>query len=246
MLQQRLLAAGLCLGAVGAQAADLDTIQALGGLGGQQAFRSFSEDLGAALSYKALSPAEPLGVTGFDIGIEATNTNLENPALFRAVGWNEDYLPVPKLHIHKGLPLNIDVGAFYSAISDYKLWGAELKYAIIEGNTALPAVALRGTYTQLSGVEQLDLDTAGLELSVSKGLAMATPYIGAGVVRVNSTPKGTAAAPIPTGAGLREESFDLEKYFVGVNLNCGWVNIGLEGEVTGGATSYGLKLGLRF
>lgn len=246
MLQQRLLAAGLCLGAVGAQAADLDAIQALGGLGGQQAFRSFSEDLGAALSYKALSPAEPLGVTGFDIGIEATNTKLENPALFRAVGWNEDYLPVPKLHIQKGLPLNIDVGAFYSAISDYKLWGAELKYAIIEGNTALPAVALRGTYTKLSGVEQLDLDTAGLELSVSKGLAMATPYIGAGIVRVHSTPKGTAAAPIPAGAGLRDESFDLEKYFVGVNLNFALVNIGLEGDITGGATSYGVKLGLRF
>lgn len=246
MLQQRVLAVGLCLGAAGAQAADLDAIQALSGLGGQGAFRAFSEDLGAALSYKALSPAEPLGITGFDIGIEATNTNLENPALFRAVGWEEDYLPVPKLHIHKGLPFNIDVGAFYSAIEDYKLWGAELKYAIIEGNTALPAVALRGTYTQLSGVDQLDLDTAGLELSVSKGLAMATPYIGAGIVRVNSTPKGTAAAPIPTGAGFREESFDLEKYFVGVNLNFALLNIGLEGDITGDATSYGLKLGLRF
>lgn len=234
---------GVAGGVPGAYAADLDAIV---NLGTQSNFRLFSEDLGAALSYKALSPAEPLGTTGFDIGIEVTATELQNENLFRAVGYEESSLYVPKLHVHKGLPFGFDVGVLYSAFEDYSLLGGEVKYAIIKGNTALPAVAIRATYTNLSGLDQLDLETWGGELTVSKGFAMLTPYVGAGIVNVTSTPKERAAAPFPTGAGLREEEFDLEKYFVGVNINFGVVNFAIEGDKTGDATTYGAKFGLRF
>ena len=44
----------------------------------QTDFRLLSEDLGAALSYKAVIPATPLGLTGFDLGVEVTATQLEN------------------------------------------------------------------------------------------------------------------------------------------------------------------------
>ena len=51
----------MCVAASGVQAAnDLDNIGAL--LQGD--FRKLSEDLGASLSYKAVAPAEPLGITG--------------------------------------------------------------------------------------------------------------------------------------------------------------------------------------
>lgn len=223
-----------------AHAADIDLIQALG----QAEFRRFSEDLGAALSYKAMSPAEPLGITGFDVALEVTNTALENPAAFNnATSSSEsmDNLPLPKLHAHKGLPGGVDIGALYSEVENISLLGAELKYAILKGNTALPAVAIRGTYSKLSGVDQLDFETMGGELSVSKGFAMVTPYAGIGQVRVTSTPKQQAAV-----VGLREEKFTHDKIFLGVNVNLGLLNIGLEGDKTGDATSYGAKLGLRF
>ena len=42
----------------------------------QTEFRQLSEDLGSALSYKALTPAAPLGISGFDIGVEVTATKL--------------------------------------------------------------------------------------------------------------------------------------------------------------------------
>jgi hypothetical protein len=238
-MKRILVSVALAASSVAAQAAnDLDTLQLLG----QTEFRALSEDLGAALSYKALSPAEPLGITGFDIGVEVTATSVENSETFKKAtgGSSIDTLPNAKLHVHKGLPLNFDVGAFYSAVpnSNIKLVGAELRYAFIEGGVALPAVALRGTYSRLSGVDQLDLNTRGLELTASKGFAMFTPYAGVGKVWTTSTPNN-----VPL---LTEESFSQNKLFVGGNFNFGLTNIAIEGDKTGDATSYGLKLGFRW
>jgi len=204
----------------------------------QADFRAFSEELGAALSYKAVTPAEPLGVTGFDIGLEATSTKMEQ--LAKATGSTQTNLIVPKLHIHKGLPLNIDVGAFYSSVptTNIKLVGGELRYAILEGGVASPAVAIRGSMTKLSGVDQLAFATKGLDVSISKGFAMFTPYAGVGRVWVVSTPNG-----VPS---LTEETFQQSKFFVGGNLNFGVTNLAVEYDKTGAVQSYSAKLGFRF
>jgi len=219
-------------------ATDLD----LGGTTLQSDFRLLSEDLGAGLSYKALIPAEPLGVTGFDLGVSVTVVKLEHAAIFdNAVsGDAPDTLALPKVSIHKGLPFGFDIGASYAAVPDsnIKLWGAELRYAIVKGGTATPAVALRGSYSALEGVDQLKLTTTGVDLSVSKGFALFTPYAGIGRVWVRSTPDETT--------GLAPEDFDLNKVFVGLNLNLAVLNIAVEGDKTGDTTSYGIKFGWRF
>lgn len=235
---KRMIAAAMLAATPTAQAGgDIDTLGDLA----QAEFRLLSEDLGAALSYKALSPAEPLGITGFDIGIEATATAVEHSTLLdkASSGSGFDTLPIAKLHLHKGLPFNFDVGAFLSTAPDsnIRLIGAELRYAFLEGGVAMPAIALRGTYTRLSGVDQLDLDTRGLELTISKGFAMLTPYAGIGKVWTTSAPD---VAP------LAEEDFSQDKYYVGANLNFGLMNLAVEGDKTGDAASYGLKLGLRW
>jgi hypothetical protein len=217
---------------------DIDRIDLLN----QSEFRRLAEDLGSALSYKALSPAAPLGVTGFDVGIEVTATRLEHADLLdRATsGAAPSTVYVPKLHVHKGLPLGLDVGAFYGAVPDtnVKLAGAELRYALIAGGATTPALALRGTYTQLSGVDQLALDTTGLELTASKGFAVVTPYAGIGRVWVDAGPRNAG--------GLSAEDFGLAKYYVGANFNFALLNVALEADRTGDATTYGAKLGWRF
>jgi len=222
-----------------AQAASIDTIYFLV----QPQFRLLSEDLGAALSYKPLIPAEPLGITGFDLGIDVSATRLQNSAVFAlaASGETLDTLFLPRLHVHKGLPFGLDIGASYAAVPDsnIKLWGAEVRYAILKGGTATPALALRGSYSTLEGVSQLNFTTTGADLSISKGFAMFTPYAGIGKVWVRSTPD----ASITT---LVEESFNLNKLFVGVNMNLAVINIAIEGDKTGDATSYGIKFGWRF
>src|SRR4030067_3029558 len=73
----------------------------------QADFLKLSEDLGAALSYKAVIPATPLGLTGFDLGVEVTATQLQNrEARDRASSSTApDTLYVPRRHLHKGTPL---------------------------------------------------------------------------------------------------------------------------------------------
>ncbi len=232
-----LLASGVCA-AAGASAADINNLGALS----QAQFLAVSEDLGAALSYKPLVPAEPLGITGFDIGLAVTGTKLQSRAALQAAstGSVPATLPVPTLRVHKGLPFNIDLGVSYAAVpsSNIRLVGGELRWAVLAGSVATPAVALRASATSLSGVDQLKLNTTGLDVSISKGFAMLTPYAGIGTVRVKSDPKGIA--------GLRAESFSQGKVFAGLNVNLGLVNLAFEGDKTGDATSYGMKFGFRF
>jgi hypothetical protein len=208
----------------------------------QSEFRLLSEDLGAALSYKPLSPAEPLGITGFDIGVSVNATSLEHAAVLEKVTSSSapSTLVIPRIQAIKGLPLNIDIGASYAAVpgSNIRLIGIEAKYAILAGGVATPALAVRGSYTRLSGVDQLNFDTRGIDLSLSKGFAVATPYVGVGAVWVTSTPKN-----VPL---LTRETFRENKIFGGVNLNFALFNMAFEADRTGDATSYGVKAGLRF
>ena len=208
----------------------------------QPDFRLFSEDLGSALSYKPITPAEPTGVTGFDLGIEVTSTEMKNSQLWvKATGNSLDSMILPKLHIHKGLPFDIDVGAFYSAVpsTNIKLYGGELRYAILDGGMAVPAIAIRGAMSKLSGVDQLDLSTSSLDISISKGFAMFTPYAGVGTVWVTSKPDATTTT-------LLEEKFQQAKTFAGININFGITNIAIEYDKTGEAASTSAKIGFRF
>ncbi|HEX2493634.1 MAG TPA: hypothetical protein VHK24_07650 [Steroidobacter sp.] len=242
MHHRALAAAVLFVAAPLTQADDLDLGLLLGV---QDEFRLLSEDLGAALSYRPVAPGEPLGLLGFDVGIEATATDLENTNVFRLATQSRNapsYLVIPKLHVHKGLPWRFNVDAVYSAVpsSNIELVGGALGFSILEGGISMPALTLRASATKLSGVDDLDLDTQSIELTVSKGFAMVTPYAGIGRVEVTSEPKGYAALV------LREESFYLDKMYVGVNLNLGLLNLAVEGDKTGDANSYSAKFGFRF
>jgi len=232
----------LGLAAVLPQAASAGDLSALASLT-QAEFRTVSEDLGAAFSYKPVSPPTALGITGFDIGLEVTATDVSksSAALSRAGASSSsmDTLLVPKLHIHKGLPAGLDIGAFIANIPAIgaQLVGGELRYALIDGGTATPAVGIRGAITSLNGSSQLSLSTRSLDISVSKGFATITPYAGVGQVWVNST---------PNVAGLSNESFTQGKVFGGVNFNLGLINFALEADKTGNTSSWGLKMGWRW
>lgn len=215
---------------------------------GQANFKLLSEDFGSALSYKPVTPAEPLGITGFDIGVEATTTDISKSgtALDLATGGavKVTRLIIPKLHVAKGLPFGIDIAASMSSVpsTNIKLIGGELRYAIIKGGIAMPALAIRAAMTSMTGVDELAFNTRSLDISISKGFLMFTPYAGVGQVWVTSTPQGSAATP----GGLVEESFTQSKVFVGANLNLGLTNFALEGDTTGGTSSASLKIGFRW
>jgi hypothetical protein len=208
----------------------------------QQQFRLLSEDLGGALSYRPQTPTEPLGFPGFDLGLGVTSVKLKNTAIFRQASSEsvDSTLLLPTLRANVGLPLGFDIGALYASVpdSDIRYYGGEVRFAIVRGDSVTPAIGLRGSFTKMDGIDQLDLDTRGLDLSISKGFAFFTPYGGVGKVWVESTPRG-----VPS---LQKEDFSLNKVFAGVGFKLAIFNINLEADKTGDVKAYSLKLGLRF
>ena len=217
-------------------AADLDRIGTLS----QAEFELLAENLGAATHFRPIAPAEPLGVLGADVALETSYARIDPEPFERAGAELElDALLVPRLHAQKGLPLNLDVGALLAAAPELgaTLVGAELRLALVEGGVAVPAVSVRASYSRLQGVAALDADHWALELAVSKGLLMVTPYAGVGAVRTD--------AGAPETSSLDDVSVTQRKVFAGLNLNLG-VNVGAEIERTGEYTSYSAKVGIRF
>lgn len=214
---KRLLAVGaaLVVGLCAMEAAAQD-IRFVTGLA-QGEFRSLSKEAGAALAYKNVAPAAPLGITGFDVAIEASAIDIKKESSYWKSAFNNDapdYLIIPRLRVRKGLPFGIDVGAMYSYVPDsnVKIWGVELGKALLEGTAATPALGVRATYTRLAGVNDLDLQTVGVDASLSKGFVILTPYVGGGMVWIDSTPKGAVIG------SLAEEKIWQPRGFVGLKL----------------------------
>ena len=206
----------------------------------QSEFRKLSEDVGAAVSYKGVTPATPLGLIGFDIGVVLTATSVDNSTLLaRAGAGGHSELFIPKLHLYKGLVAGLDLGGFVGGIPDLSgtIYGVDLRYAFLDDGVATPAVALRGSATATNGLGSLDISTFALDLLVSKRFALATPYVGVGAVRVSSEAKGT---------GLADEKFNKTRGFVGLNVNLAVVNVAVEAEKMGNNNSLSAKLGWRF
>lgn len=158
----------------------------------QGRFEDLSKEIGLIISYVPLSPAEPLGIVGFDIGVEVTGVKISSGSEFWKAAMADtppDYIIVPKIHAQKGLPFGIDLGAIFATVpgSNITLYGGEIKWAVLKGTIVSPAVAVRGNYTALAGVDDIDMSTYGLDASVSKGFGPLTPYAGLGQTWINSS-----------------------------------------------------------
>ena len=232
--------AGLALAALGfpgsALAADF------GGLGAiaQGEFRDLARDLGAAFSYKGVTPATPLGPLGLDLGLEVTETRMEHSRVFALAGAGDQArLVLPKIHVHKGLPLGFDVSAFVATAPDVDatLGGVALRWTWADDGLVLPAVGVRISATRATGTGDLRLSTGAVDAMVSKKLAVLTPYAGAGTVRIQASAAGTP---------LREERVNQGRVFGGVNLNLVALNVAVEAEKMGDNVSISAKIGWRF
>jgi len=235
----RLIGLVLFFYAFTAQAASFNTLDALS----QDQFKQLSENVAAAVQYKGVTPPEPLGLLGFDVGLSLSYTTIDADEVFDLASegdFDVAGIALPRLTLHKGLPFGFDVGVSASGApgTDIQVLGAEVRYAVMSGNVALPAVGIRASGSMLQGVDEMDLQNIGLDISVSKGILMATPYAGIGTVRTTATPNDTAT--------LNEETLSQTKMFAGVNVNLGLLNLTLEADKTGDYSSGSLKAGFRF
>jgi hypothetical protein len=206
----------------------------------QRDFKSVVEDIAAAANSKSLTPAEPAGITGFGIGAFATYVETDDPAAWeRLIDEDVDAIGLVGVIVQKGLPLGLDVGASYAWVpgADGKVFGAELRYALVDGGIATPAVGLRASYSQLSGIDQLDYDGYGLDLSVSKGFGPATPYAGVGYV--------WSRFEADEQFDLDEEDVKEPRLFVGLRLSA-LIGITPEYERVGDRDAFNLRFGFAF
>jgi hypothetical protein len=215
----------------------------------QEKFSDFAKDLTLALDHKPMVPAEPLGVTGFDIGVAISNTKFSNSSLN-----NVDLVPVANalqmlnVQAHKGLPMGFDVGAAYSVGvgGNISTLAYEVSYAILDGSVALPAVAVKYTATSLDGVSVLSYKSSAFEIGVSKGFAILTPYAGIGLVSSTVDTDGSNVGANLSKLTLSKVTADATKTYIGVNVNLTAFDLLLDVTNIGDASTTSFKLGFRF
>lgn len=206
----------------------------------QADFASISRDIIAVTSYKALGPSEAGGVTGFSVGAYGSYSATQDKAAWqRMTGSEVKQVGIVGLSARKGLPFGIDLGAMYSQVpgTDAKLFGGEVRWAVLPGGVAQPAVALRGTYVKLSGEDDLKANATTVDASISKGFLFVTPYAGAGYVW------GTVD---PSFAGLSKVEVNKARFFTGARVSLGFIEITPEYEKLGKNDVFNLRLSVGF
>lgn len=210
----------------------------------QGTFNTLVDELGMATAYAPFSPAETLGVTGFELGASLTMVKIDQEV------WNDalsdadapSMLPVPRLMLRKGLPLGIDIGASYTSVpgSNVTVIGGELRKSLIDGTTAVPAVSVLGHFSNLGGVDDLDLSTYGIDLGISKGFAMFTPYGGIGQVWYEGT-EHTASL------SLSSHDASETRGYLGMRFGfLPFMNLTAQADFSSTISSYTLRLNLGF
>ncbi len=177
-----LILAGLALAAGPAMAWTVDGDAPAGD------FRAFNQRFASDAYFYPGHGAAPLGLVGFNVYVEASYDKSFGAQSFADTtidgGLTGGALAVGRVGVRKGLPGGFDLGVSLSQAldGDVKLGSAELSYALLKGGTVAPAVGIRLTGTRTLDAHAYALDQEGIEILVSKGFLLLTPYAGAGIV----------------------------------------------------------------
>ena len=149
-------------------------------------FRVFARQLGAALTSVNLTPSETLGHSGFAFSAELSVVDF-GTQIVKLPTENRDFrgpMLIPSMHVRKGLPFSFEIGARGAWIEKSRMGAGtlEFKWAVNEGFTYLPDIAVRGNITKLLNSRDFDVTAGGLDLSVGKqfalgGMVTLTPYV---------------------------------------------------------------------
>lgn len=216
---------------------------------------SLIQTMAIAGDHHAYQPATSLGLIGFDIGVDGTvvtfPTDFVN-ALASATGGATSTIPslliLPKLNIHKGLPFGIDLGFSYvglgtSTQTELQSYGADIKYAILDGGLVAPTLALRlsGSLTTFSF---LQTRAYSLDVIFGKNFVFIDPFVGAGV----SMWSGSLNVPVTSGLTVSAASSGTNpRVFAGVQLKLGFFHVTGEMDYsTTGLSTWGFKAGFGF
>jgi hypothetical protein len=163
--------------------------------------------------------AHPLGTIGWEVFADAgADSGLDDePFWSRAVSGSPpgSWVTVGRVGARKGLPFGLDVGASYGRAlgSDIDVASVDVQKALISGGPLTPALSVRVTGSRSAGGGPYSFRQAGVEALASKGFAVLTPYIGAGVLYSDGT------LDRPAGGGRVTSNFTKGFVYAGVTLN---------------------------
>lgn len=245
MIRSLLLTATLLLSASTAFADDFD-LDCSGSGDCREAFHGAAKDIAATLNYKIVAPAESTGLLGFGIAAIGSYTPTQHKSDWNTLtGDNVKQLGMVGAVVNKGLPYGIDLGAFYATVptsSGASAYGFQIRYAILDGGVAEPALAVEANYTLGTGIDEFDYHSWGVDAMLSKGFAFLTPYVGVGYASAQVDPDDSLKAAY----GLKNESVDTTRVFVGSRIAMGFFELTPEYERFGSNNVYNLRLGFSF
>ncbi len=99
---------------------------------------------------------------------------------------------------------------------------------------------MRGTYTRSAGIDDFDYKAWSADVSLSKGFAILTPYVGAGIVRATVDPRGQLDAT------LDRVKKNGSRVFAGLRIGLAIFDIVPEYEHIGSNNTFNLALGFSF
>src|SRR5258708_17895368 len=182
--------------------------------------------VGQAIFAEPVQPARTSGLFGIDAGVAATVVPVnENAAYWRAaVPANSSftthgYVGVPRVVVSKGFGFGTISGT-YAKISNsgIKTWGGAFDTPLLRGGVLKPELALRLSYSTLSGVDVFHEKTYGGEIFLSKGFGPIMPYAAVGRMRIDARGDVLVGLHTPTTFTLTDKS-SLNRYTVGVRLS---------------------------
>ncbi len=209
---------------------------------------SLIETVAIGTDHRAYMTARPMGVTGIDAGLEVTLFRVPSAFLdaMTAAGIPTGVpalLPVPRLNLHKGFPLGLDLGFSFVTIQGNRLLGAEIQWAFLRTKPLLPFVALRTSAT-LSRLYFMNTRTYKADLLASKGMGpLLEPYGGFGL----QFSSGDLNVPVGVPGGLQltvagQQSSTDPHVFLGLAIKMVLFRVTVEYDYSfAGIQSYGLK-----
>ncbi len=201
----------------------------------QAQWKTFVEQVGAIASFKSLAPAEPLGTMKFSVGIDrsVSPVNQHDPAWINTFVHPDadcplgDAISIPTIRARMGVSDDMDIGAFWTTApnANYGMVGGEIKYRFCTESQNLPAMAVRGSASIMTGVSDFDLNIYSIEALASKHVAVFVPYIG---VRGNLAIGSETTSKV----NLDTERVLLTQAYAGISYSVWMLNLAAEYNVS--------------
>ena len=214
----------------------------------QGEFEQFSRVLGQAFYPSPVAPAGAAGVLGLDIGIALTAIEVDETAPYWQLSVTEDilqdgYLPAPRLVVLKGLGrFNLSGSYFQIPDSDVAVIGATLDLTLSQDGIIRPAVGIRGAWSEVRGVDDLDMRVTGIEVIASKKFGPLTPWIAYGREMFDAT--GRIRLPIPEQELLLTSEIEDDRISAGVRVSLLLIELAAEAVRHDDVTTWGARVSL--